>query len=83
MLCGVPSVASNLPGVRQPVRMTGMGEISEIGDARDLARQILRVLESPAAYRKERAAIRRTFDLDRTVSEYETLYRRIAAPRGA
>jgi len=80
MLCGVPSVASNLPGVRQPVRMTGMGEISEIGDARDLARQILRVLESPAAYRKERAAIRRTFDLDRTVSEYETLYRRIAAP---
>ena len=33
MLCGVPSVASDLPGVRQPVRITGMGEIARIGDA--------------------------------------------------
>ena len=33
MLRGVPVVASDLPGVRQPVRMTGMGEIAPIGDA--------------------------------------------------
>ncbi|MGH9368251.1 MAG: glycosyltransferase family 4 protein [Thermoanaerobaculia bacterium] len=76
MLCGVPSVASNLPGVRQPVRMTGMGEIAAIADAEDLARQLVKVLENPAAYRKERQAIRRAFDLDRTVSDYEEIYRR-------
>jgi glycosyltransferase involved in cell wall biosynthesis len=78
MLCGVPSVASNLPGVRQPVRLTGMGEIARVADAPDLARQLLRVLESPATYRRERAAIRRTFDPERTVSEYERIYRRAA-----
>ena len=78
MLCGVPSVASDLPGVRQPVRLTGMGEIAAIANAPDLARQLLRVLESPDAYRKGHDAIRRTFDLDRTVSEYERIYRRAA-----
>jgi glycosyltransferase involved in cell wall biosynthesis len=78
MLCGVPSVASNLPGVRQPVRMTGMGEIAAIADGEDLARQLLKVLESPGAYRKERRVIRETFDLERTVTEYEEIYRRAA-----
>ena len=74
MLCGVPSVASNLPGVRQPVRLTGMGEIAQIADAADLARQLLRVLESPETYRRERRAIRQTFALEATVSEYERIY---------
>ncbi len=78
MLCGVPSVASNLPGVRQPVRMTGMGEIAAIADPADLARQLLRVLESPESYRKSRQSIRDTFNIDRTVSEYEEIYRRAA-----
>jgi glycosyltransferase involved in cell wall biosynthesis len=79
MLCGVPSVASNLPGVRQPVRLTGMGEIAQIADAKDLARQLLRVLESPETYRRDRGAIRRTFDLETTVSEYERIYGKAAA----
>jgi glycosyltransferase involved in cell wall biosynthesis len=78
MLCGVPSVASNLPGVRQPVRLTGMGEIAAIGDAGDLAVQLLKVLENPAAYRKEFRVIRQTFDLERTVTHYEDIYRRAA-----
>lgn len=30
--CGTPVVASNLPGVRQPVTMTGMGRVVAIGD---------------------------------------------------
>ena len=47
MLSGVPVVASDLPGVRQPARLTGMGEIARIGDADDLARRLLEVLESP------------------------------------
>ena len=74
MLCGVPSVASNLPGVRQPVTMTGMGAIAPIRDAAGLARQLLAVLESPERYRRSREEIRRTFSLDRTVSEYERVY---------
>ncbi len=37
MMNGVPCVASGLPGVRQPVTMTGMGEIVPIADAERLA----------------------------------------------
>ena len=77
MLCGVPSVASNLPGVRQPVRLTGMGEIAAVGDAADLAEKLARVLESPGRYRVPRARIRETFSLDRTLSEYEQIYREV------
>ena len=36
-MCGTPVVATNLPGVRQPVTMTGMGEIVPIADADGLA----------------------------------------------
>jgi glycosyltransferase involved in cell wall biosynthesis len=75
MLEGVPVVASDLPGVRQPVRLTGMGEIAPIGDAAGLARQIIRVLESPDSYRRPREEIRSKFSMDRTISEYEDVYR--------
>jgi glycosyltransferase involved in cell wall biosynthesis len=74
MLCGVPSVASDLPGVRQPVTMTGMGAIAPIKDAAGLARQLLSVLESPERYRRSREDIRKTFSLERTVSDYEKVY---------
>jgi glycosyltransferase involved in cell wall biosynthesis len=74
MLRGVPSVASDLPGVRQPVRLTGMGEIAPIGDAAGLARQILKVLESPQRYRRPREEIRALFRPERTFSEYEAVY---------
>jgi glycosyltransferase involved in cell wall biosynthesis len=74
MLEGVPVVASDLPGVRQPVRMTGMGEIAPVGDSAGLARQIVRVLESPKSYSRPREEIRSTFSMDRTISEYEDVY---------
>jgi len=47
MMCGVPVIASNLPGVRQPVQITGMGSIFPVGDSLALADNIIRVLESP------------------------------------
>ncbi len=75
MLSGVPVVASDLPGVRQPVRMTGMGEIAPVGDASGLARQIVRVLEAPASYRRPREEIRARFSIERTLSDYEDVYR--------
>ena len=75
MLKGVPVVASNLPGVRQPARMTGMGEIAPIGDAAGLASQIVRVLESPERYFRPREEIRAMFSTERTLSEYESVYR--------
>ena len=74
MLCGTPSIASNLPGVRQPPRMTGMGEVVPIGDSRDLADSIIRVIQDPERYFQPRAAIEDAFSLERTVSGYEDLF---------
>jgi glycosyltransferase involved in cell wall biosynthesis len=74
MLSGCPSIASNLPGVREPIRMTGMGEIIPIKDARALAEAIVRVVQNRAKYVRPRAEIEKMFSLERTVTAYETLF---------
>jgi glycosyltransferase involved in cell wall biosynthesis len=79
MLCGTPSIASNLPGVRQPPRMTGMGEVVPIGDADALADSITRVIQQPDEYHRSRPSIEDTFSLERTVAGYEDLFSQLVA----
>jgi glycosyltransferase involved in cell wall biosynthesis len=79
MLCGTPSVASDLPGVRQPVRQTGMGEVAPIGDPEGLADAILKVLDHPERYARPPEEIAARFSTERTVEEYERLFRSITA----
>ena len=74
MLCGVPAIASALPGVRQPVIMTGMGEIVPIGDSAALAEAVIRVLNDRARYVRPRAAIEALFSTARTAELYEGLF---------
>ncbi len=74
MLCGTPVVATNLPGVRQPVTVTGMGEIVAIADSASLAGGIVMVLSNPGDYLKTREEIERLFDLRVTVAAYERLF---------
>lgn len=75
MLCGCPVVASNLPGVRVPVRMTGMGRISKIGDAENLAEQINYVLTKGKPYFQKKATNLDKFDYLKTVDEYEKCFK--------
>lgn len=44
MVCGCPVVASNLPGVRVPVKLTDMGEIVPIGNHEALSKAIIRLI---------------------------------------
>jgi len=81
MLCGTPSIASDLPGVRQPPRMTGMGEVVPIGDADALANAILRIVHHPADYRRPRRLIEDTFSLERTLNGYEALFETLVPGR--
>jgi glycosyltransferase involved in cell wall biosynthesis len=83
MLCGVPVVASALPGVRQPVTMHGMGRIARIGDAAHLAEQLLDVLSRPAAFAGDVDAIRSRYAPDRIAEEYERLFTDLLERRGA
>ncbi|MFN2109893.1 MAG: glycosyltransferase family 4 protein [Anaerolineae bacterium] len=77
MLCGVPCVASDLPGVRQPIKQTGMGEIAPIGDAEGLAQAMLQVLEHRDAYIRPHEEITERFSSERTVAEYEALFEQV------
>jgi glycosyltransferase involved in cell wall biosynthesis len=79
MLCGTPSVASALPGVRQPVLQTGMGEIVPIGDSAALARALLQVLGDRPRYTRPRAEIAARFSTERTAAEYEALFEELKA----
>jgi glycosyltransferase involved in cell wall biosynthesis len=74
MLCGTPSVASNLPGVRQPVIQTGMGRVVPIGDAPALADALLDIIADPAQYHRDRTAIEQRFSTHQTITQYEALF---------
>jgi glycosyltransferase involved in cell wall biosynthesis len=74
MLCGTPSIACALPGVRQPVLQTGMGEVVPIGDHESLAASILRVLDNRDYYLRPRAEIAAKFSTELTAARYEELF---------
>jgi glycosyltransferase involved in cell wall biosynthesis len=71
---GTPIVASDLPGVRQPVIQTGLGEIVPLRDADALAKGILKVLKAnrtklvPEGYLK-------AFAIDKVAQKYESIFR--------
>lgn len=84
MLVGTPSVASDLPGVRQPVAQTGMGEVVPIGSSQALAEAIIRVVRSPEDYVRPRGEIAKRWSTERTAAEYEALFERLlGGTRGA
>ena len=74
MLNGVPCVASDLPGVRQPVKLHGMGKVAAIGDAKNLADMVLEVLDHREKYQGNRDEIARRYDPDQIAAEYENLF---------
>lgn len=74
MKCGTPVVASNLPGVRVPVQMTGMGEICEIKNVDDLAEKINIVLKNGKKYYQKKAKNLELFDYKKTIKKYEKLF---------
>jgi len=77
MLHNVPCIASALPGVRRPVQMTGMGQVTPIGEANALAEAILEILADPQKYRGNPAEIAQTYDPDSVAAAYEQLFARL------
>lgn len=73
MLEGVPVAASDLPGVREPVRMTGCGRIVPIGDSAALAAALVALIESPPVPVVSRHDLARRFAPDTTAQAFERL----------
>jgi glycosyltransferase involved in cell wall biosynthesis len=74
MLAGTPVVASDLPGVREAVRRTGMGEIVPPGAPAALAAALVRVIQQRATYVRPRAEVAKAFDVERSIGQYEELF---------
>ena len=77
MMNGVPCVASDLPGVRQPVRQHEMGKIIPIGDSSALADAAISILKNPQEYRRDPCAIAEHYRPDTVAAEYEDLFIKI------
>ncbi|MGQ0604584.1 MAG: glycosyltransferase family 4 protein [Anaerolineales bacterium] len=73
-LCGTPTVASELPGVRMPTQMTGMGRTSPPRDSAALAEAILEVLDNREQYVQPRAPIAEMFSPHTVARKYEALF---------
>jgi glycosyltransferase involved in cell wall biosynthesis len=79
MLSGTPVVASDLPGVREAVRRTGMGEIVPPADPAALAAALVRVIQRRQEYVRPRELVARTFDMSQSVRQYEALFAELLA----
>ncbi len=79
MLSGTPVVASDLPGVRQAVQRTGMGELVPPRDPQALADALVRVIQQRPQYRRPRQELERQFDLRSAITQYEDLFARLSS----
>lgn len=82
MIQGTPCIASDLPGVRQPVRITGMGKVVPVGDAPALGRAIVDVLTTGRSPSWNPAAVAAQFRPDQCATSYERLFEEVAAELG-
>src|SRR5215475_776073 len=64
MLTGTPVVSSDLPGVREAVRRTGMGRIVPPRDPAALAAALVRVMQRRGEYVRPRQDVASLFDLE-------------------
>jgi glycosyltransferase involved in cell wall biosynthesis len=77
MSCGTPVVATDLPGVRMPVKMTGMGRIVPAANASALAEAIGAILDAPEEYRGDVQAITQRFSPEQIAEQYEALFHQV------
>jgi glycosyltransferase involved in cell wall biosynthesis len=74
MSCGTPVVATDLPGVRVPVKMSGMGRVVPVADSAAIAQAILDILAEPERYRGNYTEIKHKYSPDVIAAGYEKLF---------
>jgi len=74
MQYGVPVVTTNLPGVRVPVWLTGMGRIVEPQDEIALAKALEEVLDNPHYFRSKvrQNKVKKITNINQVIADYES-----------
>lgn len=78
MLSGCPVVASDIPGVRMPIKLSGMGLVVKPKDSELLANAIVKVIKNKKRYIKNRHEIEKLFDINICINFYEKLFKGIS-----
>lgn len=74
MLHGTPVVASDLPGVSDPVNVTGGGLLAKPGDANAFAVAVSEVISVPERFRPDQASIEKLYSLETVADAWESVY---------
>lgn len=75
MMHGTPVVATDMPGVSDPVLKTHGGRIAKAGDVNALATAINEVLSVPERYEPEQDRVEQRYGLNTVIAAWEHLYR--------
>jgi glycosyltransferase involved in cell wall biosynthesis len=79
MISGTPVVATDLPGVRQPVKTTGMGIIVPPRDSHSLAVALKQILDSPDDFMGDPEEIAQRFSSQEIAEQYEAVFSQAAS----
>lgn len=74
---GCPVITSDIPGVRLPIKLSGMGELFESNNSDELSNKIALVCKNGKEFYREKAKNLELFDYKKTVNEYEKLFKSI------
>jgi glycosyltransferase involved in cell wall biosynthesis len=74
MLVGCPVVATALPGVRVPIKETGMGMLVEPGKSKKLADAVVKVVLNKDEHAKPKKKVAELFDFSKSIDKYELLF---------
>ena len=75
MNCGTPCVATNLPGMRIPIKETGLGELFKNKNKEDLANKLIMVLKNQKKhYQKLIKSKLSKFDYLQSIDQYVKLF---------
>ncbi len=82
MLCGCPAVASDMPGVRIPIKRTGMGVLVPPGDPGALAQGLLQVISGRERFVIDRDVVTAAIDPAESIDAMAILLAALASARG-
>jgi glycosyltransferase involved in cell wall biosynthesis len=80
MQCGTPVIASDRPGMRVPVQMTGMGNLFPPGDVQALAQALIDFLDHPEVYRGDPQTWLEASTTQAVAARYEALFESLNLP---
>lgn len=75
MLNGCPVVATNLPGVRVPIKLSGMGIIVEPKKPEEIAIAVCKILKEKDKFLRPKKEIEKIFSLEETIKKYEEIFK--------